>query len=194
MYAIRSYYAGERKWRATPGQPSIKESHGFFRTPIEEVKPRHAYRWLYENKGEISVAFLCDLLRLSRPGYYNWLKKKDATDKNAPILSELKEIRKKHKAYGVARLHKALNKERVITSYSIHYTKLYDKYAGKNVTNPIGAILSAGLMLDYIGYLDAAEGIEKAVKQTIISKKVTRDLRGNLSTTEAGDAICSAMK
>lgn len=52
------------------------------------------------------------MLRLSRPGYYNWLKKKDATDKNAPILSELKEIRKKHKAYGVARLHKALNKER----------------------------------------------------------------------------------
>jgi 3-isopropylmalate dehydrogenase len=68
------------------------------------------------------------------------------------------------------------------------------KYAGKNVTNPIGAILSAGLMLDYIGYSDAAKGIEKAVIQTISSKEVTRDLGGNLTTTGAGDAISSAMK
>ncbi|MGD8387232.1 MAG: 3-isopropylmalate dehydrogenase [Desulfobacteraceae bacterium] len=68
------------------------------------------------------------------------------------------------------------------------------KYAGKNVTNPIGAILSAGLMLDYIGYPDAAKGIEKAVKKTILSKEVTRDLGGNLSTTAAGDAVCSAMR
>ena len=68
------------------------------------------------------------------------------------------------------------------------------KYAGKNVTNPIGAILSAGLLLDYIGYSDAAKGIEKAVIQTISSNDVTRDLGGNLTTTAAGDAICSAMK
>jgi len=68
------------------------------------------------------------------------------------------------------------------------------KYAGKNVTNPIGAIMSAGLMLDYIGYPEAAKGIEKAVIQTIATKQVTRDLGGSLTTTAAGDAICSAMK
>ena len=68
------------------------------------------------------------------------------------------------------------------------------KYAGKNVTNPIGAILSAGLMLDYVGYPEAAKGIEKAVIQTIAAKEVTRDLGGSLTTTAAGDAICSAMK
>jgi 3-isopropylmalate dehydrogenase len=68
------------------------------------------------------------------------------------------------------------------------------KYAGKNVTNPIGAILSAGLMLDYIGYGEAAQGVEGAVVQTIKNKEVTRDLGGKLSTTDAGDAICSAMK
>jgi 3-isopropylmalate dehydrogenase len=68
------------------------------------------------------------------------------------------------------------------------------KYAGKNVTNPIGAIMSAGLLLDYIGYPEAAKGIEKAVIQTIAAKEVTRDLGGALSTTGAGDAICSAMK
>jgi len=68
------------------------------------------------------------------------------------------------------------------------------KYAGKNVTNPIGAVLSAGLMLEYIGYTEAAKGIENAVIQTIVTKQVTRDLGGNLSTTAAGDAICEAMK
>jgi 3-isopropylmalate dehydrogenase len=68
------------------------------------------------------------------------------------------------------------------------------KYAGKNVTNPIGAILSAGLMLDYIGYPEAAKGIESAVIQTLAAKQVTRDLGGNLTTTVAGDAICLAMK
>jgi 3-isopropylmalate dehydrogenase len=68
------------------------------------------------------------------------------------------------------------------------------KYAGKNVTNPIGAILSAGLMMDYIGYPEAAKGIESAVIQTIAAKQVTRDLGGSLTTTAAGDAICLAMK
>jgi len=68
------------------------------------------------------------------------------------------------------------------------------KYAGKNVTNPIGAILSAGLMLDYIGYPEAAKGMESAVIQTIAAKQVTRDLGGSLTTTAAGDAICLAMK
>jgi isocitrate/isopropylmalate dehydrogenase len=49
-------------------------------------------------------------------------------------------------------------------------------------------------MLDYIGYKEAAQGVEAAVVQTINNKEVTRDLGGTLSTTDAGDAICSAMK
>ena len=68
------------------------------------------------------------------------------------------------------------------------------KYAGKNVTNPIGAILSAGLLLEHIGYPEANKGIEEAVYQTVVDKKVTRDLGGSLSTTDAGDGICSAMR
>jgi isocitrate/isopropylmalate dehydrogenase len=49
-------------------------------------------------------------------------------------------------------------------------------------------------MLEYIGYPEAAKGVEAAVVQTITSKEVTRDLGGNLTTTAAGDAICAAMK
>jgi len=82
--------------------------------------------WLHENKGKISVAFLCDLFQLSRPGYYGWLKKKDAPDKNASILSDIKEIRKNHSAYGVARLHKTLNKKLKKNKLSpVSYGRIY---------------------------------------------------------------------
>ena len=68
------------------------------------------------------------------------------------------------------------------------------KYAGKNIVNPIGAVLSAGMLLEYVGYDEAARGIENAVIQTIVTKQTTRDLGGSLSTTAAGDAICLALK
>ncbi|MBL8150332.1 MAG: 3-isopropylmalate dehydrogenase [Blastocatellia bacterium] len=68
------------------------------------------------------------------------------------------------------------------------------KYAGKNVTNPIGAILTAAMLLDYIGYSEAANGIEKAVIDCLAVGKMTRDIGGGLSTTDMGDAICEAMK
>jgi 3-isopropylmalate dehydrogenase len=68
------------------------------------------------------------------------------------------------------------------------------KYAGKNVTNPIGAILTAAMMLDYIGYGEAAKGIERAVIEALAAGKKTQDLGGNLSTTEVGDTICANMK
>src|SRR2546430_721647 len=38
------------------------------------------------------------------------------------------------------------------------------KYAGKNVANPVGAILSAGLMLEYLGLNEEAKTIEAAGK------------------------------
>jgi 3-isopropylmalate dehydrogenase len=68
------------------------------------------------------------------------------------------------------------------------------KYAGKNVTNPIGAILTAAMMLDYIGYKEAANGVEEAVIEALANGEMTRDVGGNLSTTAAGDAICARIK
>jgi 3-isopropylmalate dehydrogenase len=61
--------------------------------------------------------------------------------------------------------------------------------AGKNVANPIGATLTAAMMLEYLGYRQAALAIEAAVVSAIHAGAVTQDLRGSLSTTEAGDAI-----
>ena len=63
------------------------------------------------------------------------------------------------------------------------------KYAGKNVANPIGAILSAALMLDYLGLNDEAAAIEAAVKQSVVSKNGTAEIGGTLGTKETGDFI-----
>ena len=61
--------------------------------------------------------------------------------------------------------------------------------AGRNEANPAGAILSTGLMLEYLGHQDAAAAVERAVKESIAETETTRDLGGRLSTTEAGASI-----
>jgi 3-isopropylmalate dehydrogenase len=61
--------------------------------------------------------------------------------------------------------------------------------AGKREANPAGAILSAGLMLEYLGHADAARAVERAVAEAIAEGETTRDLGGALSTAEAGERI-----
>jgi 3-isopropylmalate dehydrogenase len=61
--------------------------------------------------------------------------------------------------------------------------------AGKNVANPVGSILTAAMMLEYLGFDEASEAVEKAVAGAIAQKETTSDLGGTLSTTEAGTAI-----
>lgn len=64
------------------------------------------------------------------------------------------------------------------------------KYAGKNIANPLGAILTAAMMLDYVGYKEVAKGIEKSVIKALNLGEMTQDLGGKLSTTEMGDRVC----
>jgi 3-isopropylmalate dehydrogenase len=66
--------------------------------------------------------------------------------------------------------------------------------AGKSVANPAGAILSAALMLEYLGRSDAAQAVERAVRESIAEGETTRDLGGHLSTVEAGERIRARMK
>jgi len=66
--------------------------------------------------------------------------------------------------------------------------------AGKNVANPIGAILSAALMLETLGWRDDAARIEAAVEAAVHAGEVTRDIGGTLGTSEAGDAILKRLR
>ncbi len=65
------------------------------------------------------------------------------------------------------------------------------KYAGKNVANPMAAILAVGMLLDYLGFPREAGQIENAVAAAIRQGKTSPDLGGALGTQEVGDWICA---
>jgi 3-isopropylmalate dehydrogenase len=66
--------------------------------------------------------------------------------------------------------------------------------AGMNVANPAGAVLAASLMLEHLGLAEAAAAVERAVVAAIADDKVTRDVGGSLSTTEAGAALAERVR
>ena len=59
--------------------------------------------------------------------------------------------------------------------------------AGKNVANPIGAILSVALMLDSLGLATEAAAVESAVRDAVAARQVTKDVGGSLGTSATGD-------
>ncbi len=62
--------------------------------------------------------------------------------------------------------------------------------AGKSLANPIAAILTAKLMLDYLGEREEADLLYQAVKKNLSEKKVRAiDLGGRSKTNEVGDDI-----
>jgi 3-isopropylmalate dehydrogenase len=61
--------------------------------------------------------------------------------------------------------------------------------AGEGIANPIGAIATTAMMLDYLGYSEVARRIERAIEAVCEAGEVTIDLGGRLSTAEAGAAI-----
>lgn len=66
--------------------------------------------------------------------------------------------------------------------------------AGQGIANPVGAILTSAMMLEYLGHKEASQIIEKAVGEAIAHDETTRDLGGKLSTEQAGAAICQRLK
>ena len=63
--------------------------------------------------------------------------------------------------------------------------------AGKNLANPMGAALAAGMMCEYLGWTAEARAIEDAVRAAIREGKTTKDLGGSLGTREAGDWLAN---
>jgi 3-isopropylmalate dehydrogenase len=63
------------------------------------------------------------------------------------------------------------------------------KYAGKDVANPIGAILTAAMMLEYLGHDGESQAIERAVVAAVEAGETTHDIGGSLGTKAAGEAI-----
>ncbi|HEX6160230.1 MAG TPA: 3-isopropylmalate dehydrogenase [Thermoanaerobaculia bacterium] len=67
------------------------------------------------------------------------------------------------------------------------------KYAGKDVANPLGAILTAAMMLEYLGHDEEAQRIDRAVVAAIEAGETTHDIGGNLGTRRAGEAVLARL-
>lgn len=65
--------------------------------------------------------------------------------------------------------------------------------AGKGIANPIGAILTLSMMLEYLGFQNLSDEVEEAVRAAISANETTRDLGGELSTEQAGAAIIARL-
>ena len=63
--------------------------------------------------------------------------------------------------------------------------------AGKNVANPMGAILTAAMMLNHLGFSNQAQKIESTVLEAVRQKKTTQDIGGSQGTKEVGDWVAN---
>jgi 3-isopropylmalate dehydrogenase len=66
--------------------------------------------------------------------------------------------------------------------------------AGKGLVNPVGAILSGAMMMRHLGVPKMAVAIEGAVESAIRASECTRDIGGELSTSQAGDAVVKRLR
>ncbi|HVB34718.1 MAG TPA: NADP-dependent isocitrate dehydrogenase [Patescibacteria group bacterium] len=73
------------------------------------------------------------------------------------------------------------------------------KYADKDVINPSSVMLSGAMMLDFMGWSEAARMVEKGIAETIRQKRVTYDLERmmpgatKLRTSEYASAVIENM-
>lgn len=69
------------------------------------------------------------------------------------------------------------------------------KYKGLNKVNPTALLLSAKMMLEYLGEIEAANKLEKAIVDVIKEGKVvTYDLGGHAKNTEMAEEIIKKLK
>jgi methanogen homoisocitrate dehydrogenase len=65
--------------------------------------------------------------------------------------------------------------------------------AGKDTANPIAAMRSAAMLLDYAGDEGSSGLIEEAVKNTLARGIRTRDLGGSCGTKQFSEKVCTEL-
>ena len=66
--------------------------------------------------------------------------------------------------------------------------------AGKGIANPVAAVLSAAMMLDWLGEASAAGMIRAAVDRALADGNLTPDVGGQLSTSQMTQAIVNRLE
>ena len=65
--------------------------------------------------------------------------------------------------------------------------------AGKGIVNPFAMLLTSALMLEELGHIAEAKALNAAIEGAVRDGKTTRDLGGDLSTTQATDEVISRL-
>jgi tartrate dehydrogenase/decarboxylase / D-malate dehydrogenase len=65
---------------------------------------------------------------------------------------------------------------------------------GRKIANPIGQIWSGAMMLDHLGYAEAAASIVRAIEGCLVDGPRTPDVGGKASTEEVGRGIAEAIR
>ena len=66
--------------------------------------------------------------------------------------------------------------------------------AGQGIANPIGQIWSGALMLDHLGFQDAASDLIAAFELALADGVLTRDLGGSASTQQMSDSVITRLE
>ncbi len=82
-----------------------------------------------------------------------------------------------------------------------HYPSMFEPVhgsapdiAGKGISNPLAAILSAGMLLDHLGYTKSANAVRSAVGSVLkAGKPRTPDLGGKDGTKDVADAVLAVL-
>jgi len=59
--------------------------------------------------------------------------------------------------------------------------------AGKGIANPLGSVLTAGMLLEFLGWKAEALRVHSAVREALLKNYLTPDLGGTRKTAEVGD-------
>jgi methanogen homoisocitrate dehydrogenase len=66
--------------------------------------------------------------------------------------------------------------------------------AGKNIANPIAAVRSVSMLLDYLGDSPGSVSVEAAIRHVLKKGIYTRDMGGSAGTREFGDALVQSLR
>lgn len=87
-----------------------------------------------------------------------------------------------------------LNPERAFPSMFEPVHGSAPNIAGQGIANPAAAILSAGMMLEWLGLSAAATAVESAVEAVLASGNTTADLGGTLNTAQMTDCVLAELE
>ena len=65
--------------------------------------------------------------------------------------------------------------------------------AGKGIANPFGAVLTSGLLMEFLGWNDEAHALKQSVKSALNDNLTTPDLGGSKSTAEISDYLTNQL-